>query len=126
SAGTTSFVLDASPALQINAVHKNDQTISGTFTDVTNVGSIAVKDGATTLTGTLTIDNTNHTWTLSSIPSNQKPNTGDSSSGTDTDAAGHSYGNTINIVAPAGVACQAINLGLSDPSTDHLSAITVD
>ncbi|MEH2568849.1 Ig-like domain-containing protein [Bradyrhizobium sp. AZCC 2289] len=125
SAGTTSFVLDANPTLQINTVQKNATTISGTFTDVTNVSSITVKDGTTTLTGTLTIDNTNHTWTLAGIPSNQKPNTGDSISATATDAAGNTLQATTTTVAPAGVSGEPINLGLTDSSVNHVGSFSL-
>ncbi|MDA9410580.1 hypothetical protein XH80_28665, partial [Bradyrhizobium sp. CCBAU 45384] len=102
------------PTIQINTVHKNDTTISGTFSDVANVSTIAVKDGATTLSGTFTINNSTHTWTLTNIPNPQKPNTGDAITATATDAAGNTFSGSTTTVAPAGAAGQAINLALTD------------
>src|SRR5205807_440607 len=102
SAGTTSFVLDASPTLQINTVHKNAQTIrseerrvgkesrDGTGRDESG-SSIAVTftNGVHTVTETVTETDSTQAVTLTSGDLTTLTDGTISVSATATDAAGN-------------------------------------
>ena len=115
---TQAIVVDERPTIMINPVAHGANSISGTFMDVTNVSAITVKDNGTTinLDGTLTINNTNDTWTLSGLSGNNKPGKNDTIAATATDIAGNSFSAISITVSPSGIAGSPINLALDDLS----------
>ena len=108
----------AAGTIAITTATKNTKSISGTFTDSVNVSSVTVTDDGHRITGgTVTINNTNHTWSLTGFPNSETLHGGDTLVATAIDTLSNVLtSSTFTVASPAGIAGSPINLALTDPS----------
>ncbi|SIO49174.1 hypothetical protein SAMN05443247_06378 [Bradyrhizobium erythrophlei] len=124
---TVTINVAAAGTITITTANKNSTTVSGSFTDSVNVNSITVTDNGSTITGgTMTINNTNHTWSLTGFPSSEKLHPTDLLVATATDASSNILTSpTFTVSSPAGIAGSPINLALSDPSGEQGRQVSI-
>jgi hypothetical protein len=94
-------------------------TVGGTYSDAgSGVQSIGIDNTSPSgKSGTANLTSGNWAW------SDSKNSTGDHLTITATDSAGNTT--VITTTAPAGVANQAINLGITHPSADHYGVVSI-
>ena len=135
--GTTSanYAIDTkAPIVTITSAVKNEWTITGTLTEVVAVFKLFVIDAnGTPLTGQFSINPTPdpvshlHSWTFTIQPQTQQTRLKNNEivNVLTTDAAGNTSIAAHKEVAPAGIAGEAIDLGLSGASPNLFGPISV-
>ena len=121
SAGTTSFVLDTVAPADTWTYLTSSKAITVT-TDLSGIASVTAVDNTHPAQGfAAPINNGGGSWTIATSPTTNI--NGDSVTVTVTDNAGNVTISTHT--APAGVAGEAINLGLTDPLAGFIGVTTV-